>query len=564
MLPQCSHITRKRGVYYYRRRLPGDGCDEVAVSLRTRNYRQAEARAERLHSVFTEAIRAMNSKAKITVALRECVSEMIAEDESRWLRTPSNRAAYAAMLDDDEDPLDADVEATKVALEGARSDAKRRDFIGVDDAVDALIQDKGLSQANRPEIAFGIVQAKIKMLEARLHRLRGEHSDARAETVAPSPKEAASAAPAVTGPRLSELLPNFLTFMTTKKGWRAQTLHQNSTTYRMFIECCSDLPLQAYGKKELAAFYDLLCKLPALYSKDRQWRGLSLAQIAAKPASENGEPMTMKTVKRHFSALGTLFGYFKKQGAYEGENPAYGFDFPRKGRARDARRMWEGAKLKKLFSSPVWAGCASEHRRSQPGDCVIKDEKYWLPLLGVYHGNRLEEFAQLYREDVKCEDGIWYFQIHDAGDRQIKNEQSKRRVPIHPAILQMGFLGYVEEAAPLPNNRVFPLLRHGGPDRKLGYYFTKWWTEYRKSIGAYERGLDYHSFRHGVTTKLYAALVPDAIIDELTGHEGQGTSRVVYKKEMPLAVLRDAIAKVEWPEFDGGPVRERKMTTETG
>ena len=41
-----------------------------------------------------------------------------------------------------------------------------------------------------------------------------------------------------------------------------------------------------------------------------------------------------------------------------------------------------------------------------------------------------------------------------------------------------------------------------------------------------------------------------AIIDELTGHEGQGTSEKVYKKQMPLSVLHEAISKVTWPEVE--------------
>jgi hypothetical protein len=34
MLPQCSHIASKRGVFYYRRRLPLPYLGEIAVSLR--------------------------------------------------------------------------------------------------------------------------------------------------------------------------------------------------------------------------------------------------------------------------------------------------------------------------------------------------------------------------------------------------------------------------------------------------------------------------------------------------------------------------------------------------
>ena len=334
---------------------------------------------------------------------------------------------------------------------------------------------------------------------------------------------------------------------------------QNRTTYRMFIAHCGDLPIQSYRKADLTSFYEVLRRLPALYAKKAEWRNLPLKEIAQRTQDENIERLAMKTVKRHFSALGRLFSYFRKRGEYHGENPAHGFEFPMKGRANEGRKVWSSDKLEKLFSSPVFIGCFSEGRRSRPGDLIIKDEKYWLPILGLFHGNRLEEFAQLRREDVRFEDGIWYFNITDEGERQLKNEQSRRRVPIHPVALELGFVEYVEKTAERPDALVFPLLRPGGPDKKLGYYFTKWFSAYRREIGVYERGMDYHSFRHGVTTKLYEEEVQEALIDELTGHEGQGTSRKVYKKQMPLPVLFKAISAVQWPEVQLAAIAHRRV-----
>ena len=260
--------------------------------------------------------------------------------------------------------------------------------------------------------------------------------------------------------------------MSKHEGWRGQTLAQNTSTYNIFIKCCGDKPVTAYDRKDLAGFFDTLRALPKLYSKSAQWRGLTVPEIAKSSAHQEHERLAMKTVKRHFSALGRLFAYLKQRGEYVGENPAYGFEFPDKGRARDKRSKWEGEPLMKLFASPVWTGSFSEDRRSRPGNLIIKDEKYWLPLLGIYHGNRLEEFAQLHRADVHQEDGIWFLDINDEGDKQVKNEQSKRRVPLHPELLRLGFLTYVEKTAPNADDRVFPLLRPGGPDKKLGYYFT--------------------------------------------------------------------------------------------
>jgi integrase len=181
---------------------------------------------------------------------------------------------------------------------------------------------------------------------------------------------------------------------------------------------------------------------------------------------------------------------------------------------------------------------------------LVKDARYWLPILGVYHGNRLEEFAQLLREDVRNADGIAYFDINDDGEKQVKNEQSKRRVPIHPKVLALGFLDYVEKIALNSNDPLFPDLEPGGADMKRGHSFSKWWTRYRKQIALYSRGVDYHSFRHNVRTQLVAADVREPVIDELIGHEGQGVGRAVYTHAMPLAKLHEAICKIEWPEIE--------------
>jgi hypothetical protein len=97
----------------------------------------------------------------------------------------------------------------------------------------------------------------------------------------------------------SSVLPGFIKFMVESEGWRGQTLAQNEATYRMFQVCCGDRAVDAYQRKDLTEFYDLLRSLPKLYSKARQWRGLSLAEIAEQSAEQNIERLAMKTVKRH-------------------------------------------------------------------------------------------------------------------------------------------------------------------------------------------------------------------------------------------------------------------------
>jgi len=550
MLPQCSHITRKRGIYYYRRRLPRPFTTELVLSLRTRNFRRAEYLANRLDRTFTGFLSGKNMKPDLQAILRQHLKKLLDADLEQHLRAPAGSAVYASGVGEYDDPVEADLALIGNLLDDAREALARREIQSVAEDAAALVAEHGLPEDCRVALALGLLRANIRYWEeARARVLAGIAAPIVLDDPATPSATAIPENATPSGPPLSQLLPDYLEVMTKDVGWRGQTLTQNSATYREFMKHCGDRPVQAYSRRDLTSFYDVLRKLPRLYAKKPEWRDLRLNEIVERTQGQRLERMTMKTVKRHFSALGRLFTYFKKRGEYVGENPAHGFDFPMKGRANEGRQMWEGAKLAELFSSPAFTGCLSRARRSRPGDLIIKDERYWLPILGLYHGNRLEEFAQLRREDVRIEGGIRYFNITDEGERQLKNAQSRRRVPIHPAVLKLGFVEYVEQTAPQPGDLVFPLLRPGGPDKKLGFYFTKWFSAYRKAIGLYEKGLDYHSFRHGVTTKLYAASVQEALVDELTGHEGKGTSRKVYKKDMPLSVLVEAISKVEWPEI---------------
>lgn len=553
MLPQRSHITRKRGVYYYRRRLPRPFIGEIAVSLRTKNFLQADWLSQRLDSAFERVLQGMteSSDTRGDIAeiakqhLRESLEHDLLVRQARAGKHPAGRwDKWAFSIH----AIDLQLDAAKDVLAGRRTpdDLKA-------EQIDWLMEQHKVPEEQRQELTFAILSADVRKWETIRKRTLGEpdgYQDAYPAPANGSPVAASGPNPvaAVASPRFSEILPGFLTFMSEQGVWRGQTLAQNKATYDMFIECCGDRPVASYERKDLAAFFDLLRGLPKLYAKSREWKDLPLAEIVAQTEKQDHERLSITTMKRHFSALGRLFDHLRKRGEYPGENPAYGFEFPDKRRAREKRRMWEGESLTKLFSSPVWTGCFSEARRSRPGKLIIKDEKYWLPLLALYHGNRLEEFAQLCRSDVRQENNIWFLDVNEEGEKQVKNEQSKRRVPLHPELHRLGFLDYVDEIAPSVENRIFPQLRAGGPDNKFGYFFTKWWSTYRKDIGVYEKGLDYHSFRHGVATKLAAAGVLLELRNELLGHEGASVDERVYQKRPPLKLLLDAISRVTWPE----------------
>jgi hypothetical protein len=557
MLPQCFHITRKRGVFYYRRRLGCGLSGEVAISLRTRRFPNAEWLARLLDQQFSKAVSEVQKKVSegdISRYVKEYLKRAL--DHDMWDRARSHvQPLFGAVTEAGESVKSVDLDFVERELKTARSELANRQYGHQQPLIDDLMEEYGIPREMKGTFALGVLRARVEMWEIIRKRTLGEfppiEDDGPAIAVAPvkssGVRDQQDSSP---GPLLSQILPVFLSMMEKDQGWRGQTLAQAKATFRMFMECCGDRPVTQYQRRDLTAFYDVLRSLPALYSKDKRWSGLPLAQIAEQARQTDDPKMTMKTVKRHFSALGRLFTWLRKRGEYLKENPAHEFEFPDKRRARDKRKMWQGERLERLFKSPLWTGCLSATRRSMQGSLIVRDEKYWLPILGLFQGNRLEEFAQLRRGDVRKEDDVWFLDINDEDGKQLKNQQSKRRVPLHPRLIVLGFLDYVEDVAPMPDSQVFPNLQRGGPDGKLGYRFTKWWTRYRREIDLYERGLDYHSFRASVSTKLAAMNVSLDLRNELLGREGTSVDERVYQKGLPLKILAEAIARVDWPEFD--------------
>ncbi len=121
---------------------------------------------------------------------------------------------------------------------------------------------------------------------------------------------------------------------------------------------------------------------------------------------------------------------------------------------------------------------------------------YWLPLICYFTGARPEEIAELKPKQVKYEEGLCHYldfvELDD--DQSVKNLPSKRKIPIHPKLIELGFLEFVRQADPA-KNWLFPDLE---PDRFGCRYakFGKFWTKYRRALGITSGKKVFYSFRH--------------------------------------------------------------------
>jgi integrase len=175
----------------------------------------------------------------------------------------------------------------------------------------------------------------------------------------------------------------------------------------------------------------------------------------------------------------------------------------------------------------------------------------WIPLLGIYTGMRLEEIGQLAPGDVREDsyrdaDGVarktHVIYVTEEGEGQgIKNNNSRRRVPIHTELVRLGFLDVVQAAK---GNRIFSDLkpdRHGRETASFGAEFGR--TFLRKTCGIADTRKTFHSFRHLFKDVMREHGVPEDVSDALTGHTTGTVSRGYGGEYYPLRPLVEAMER---------------------
>lgn len=221
------------------------------------------------------------------------------------------------------------------------------------------------------------------------------------------------------------------------------------------------------------------------------------------------------------------------------------------------RHPWAIDELNRMFAAPVFTGCRSALYWKQPGDVVLRDSaKYWVPLTALFSGLRLGEIIQMQVADVKALEGIAYFDVtplapedddeeaHDPTDgKSLKTASSRRTIPIHKMLLDLGFDEFLDLHRANGASRLFPEFGRAKDDGSWSKQFSKYFKRFRESIGVTRRGVKFHSLRHNVEDALRNANVRKEVRDAIQGHSESGVSRE-YGSGYYLKTLNEAVQRI--------------------
>jgi integrase len=295
---------------------------------------------------------------------------------------------------------------------------------------------------------------------------------------------------------------------------------------------------------------DLALKRPARLK--RAELRLPLAEVVRRAESDTSRPsLDRKTVSLWLDLLSAAFELWARRGRGR-ENPVLGAKFSTTRRRPKAkpRTSFTPEEIKAFFASPLFTGCSDVGTRRAPGNVTVHDERFWIPLLAYYTGCRLNEIGQARLADVRSDvaHGIAFLDITveeddaEVASKTLKTAQSRRKMPLHPALLDLGFMNYVETVKASGAVHLFPKLPHRRgehPTRAL----SKWLNRYLDHVGIKDKRKTFHSFRHTFKEACDNAGLTKVISDRLTGHASSDASGM-YGEGPSLSTLYEALKKL--------------------
>ena len=199
--------------------------------------------------------------------------------------------------------------------------------------------------------------------------------------------------------------------------------------------------------------------------------------------------------------------------------------------------------------------------------------RYWIPILMLYHGTRLEEVAQPFVHQIIEQEGIWCLKIDTqkeaAGDQKktrVKNENSVRLIPLHNKVLSLGFLDYVRHLENCGATKLFPdlskltpkgqFVKHG---KKVTAFFNEDSEKENKKSYLTKCGIKHVDtntgtkslicFRHTVQKVLNdnPTHIITEKIDQLFGHAPQSIGKKHYSG-FSLGTIQEVVNLIDYPE----------------
>lgn len=324
----------------------------------------------------------------------------------------------------------------------------------------------------------------------------------------------------------------------------------------LFVELTENPRLCDVDRDLLRRYRDqLLPTVPANENKVRLQKGsLSITESIQAVSGTAWPRISAAECTKRMQWLCGMFEWLLQE-KWIADDPAVGLGSGRRGRrtasAHSKRDLFTRDDLKKIFSTP-WIATGRGELTKAGTYREFLPSYYWLPLLGLFTGARINEICQLSLSDIRqTESGVWYIDFNEEdeqGRKKVKNASSIRHVPIHPLLIRCGLIQWRDRLATEGHERLFPELLH---DATKGYSkaAVKWFSTYLRRLGWQRNGRKvFHSFRHTLSSECLNRLgLSEAMTAQISGHKrSQSVLGSTYRKDV---ITEEVVQTIERLDF---------------
>jgi integrase len=334
----------------------------------------------------------------------------------------------------------------------------------------------------------------------------------------------------------------------------AQTCETYIRLFGFLIEILGEgRRLKSISREDMLKVRDIFFQIP--FMATRLCRGLNLMQAIEKANQEGRRRISEKTANYLLFRITAIFNWAERQWLID-RNPAKRLGhIVNRSIARFKRRPFTIDHLQRIFHTPLYTGCIDDvlhYRRRGPNH--PRNERFWIPLVGLFSGMRVGEILQMNVVDVVSREAIWCFHVTNQSDdgkkdKRLKTAAAERYVPIHSVLLHIGFLEFLTEAKQSGRQKLFP--RTEMDNRGLfSERYSSWFTQvFLKKQYLYQPETTFHSFRHNFRDALRNGNTSVFMMKEVCGWS---TSAVEFGYGGPPAIpaLAKTVELVRYPGLD--------------
>jgi integrase len=357
------------------------------------------------------------------------------------------------------------------------------------------------------------------------------------------------------------------------EGWKKErarpsgTVHEYNRAVEMFVQLHGNLSLTEIKKSHARYFKEAIQVVPQPRFRSGDLKKASLPELSEWGRKHPEVPkVSAGTINKQLGALQAIAGWGHQNGLIPEEVPwPDPFHKMRVEEEQSSRGPFDARELQKLFDALLF----TEHEEPEGAKGAAGA---WLPLLALFTGARRGEIAALKVENVSRDEATETPLLFIVADRKagkrVKTKTSERVVPVHPELVELGFLRYVQDRKRESEHAwLFPAV---APDQ--GYALSawgKWWSRYlRETVGIKDTDKVFHSFRHGFQDALRRATPDEELRDALSGRSNaKSVSRTYGAKNMldrwGVATLSGAISNITYPGLNLSRVRPFRTVKRT-